>query len=250
MPKKTRLRADELICAQGLAESKNHAASLIMADRVVLLLDEGREIKVLKPGQLLDDNSRFRILTGKIWASRGALKLLTIMDFCQIDVNGQVCIDAGASTGGFTDCLLSRGAKKVYAIDVGKNLLHEKLQEDPRVCSLERINLRIPNPFLLPELADFLAADLSFISLTLCIPTFLPWLAQDAKLALLVKPQFELPRTALIKGIVKDPSLREKALLKVINFCEHECGLKLLHSMPSSIKGAKGNQEYLALFQK
>lgn len=250
MPRKIRIRADELVCSQGLAESKDHAASLIMADRVVLLLENGNEIKVMKPGQLFDQNSRFRIVPGKIWASRGALKLLTIMEFCGLDVSGMICVDAGASTGGFTDCLLRRGAKRVYAIDVGKNLLHEKLRADSRVCSLEGINLRVPAPELLPEKVAFLAADLSFISLTYCVPTFLPWLEKGAKLALLVKPQFELPSSATVKGIVKDETLRQKALRKVIDFCETQCGLSLLHSMPSSIKGTKGNQEYMTLFQK
>lgn len=226
------------------------AASLVMAGRIALVSERQEPIKVAKAGQLFPPDARFQLLPGRQWASRGAEKLQTILDAYPLDLTDAVCIDAGASTGGFTDCLLAHGAKRVYAIDVGRNLLHEKLRGDSRVVNLEGVNLRCAPVDLLPEKASFLAADLSFISLTLCVPSFLPWLAPAACLALLVKPQFELDASETVKGIVRDEALRQKALRKVEDFCVKEAGLDLLRTVPSRIRGARGNQEYLQLYRK
>ena len=247
MPRKA--RADSLVFAQGLADSIAHAASLVMAGRVAIQSDRFDPEKVDKPGRQFPEHTRFILLPGKIWASRGALKLLTALETGIVSVEGKVCVDAGASTGGFTDCLLAHGAKRVYAIDVGRNLLHEKLRHDQRVISMEGINLRNASAGLLPEKADFLAADLSFISLTACVPNFLPWLKPNAALALLIKPQFELAPNEMVRGVVRDEIFRKKAMDKVIGFCTENCRLDLLCQMPSRIKGPKGNQEYIAIFK-
>lgn len=244
-----RIRADQLIYEQGLAESVAVAASLVMAGRIALVSERKEPLKVAKAGQLFSPDVRFQLLPGKQWASRGGEKLQTILNAFPLDLTGAVCVDAGASTGGFTDCLLAHGAKRVYAIDVGKNLLHEKLRNDTRVINLERVNLRCAPADLLPEKADFLAADLSFISLTRCVPSFLPWLSPGSHMALLVKPQFELDASETVKGVVREDALRQKALRKVETFCVNGCGLLLLRTVPSSIRGAKGNQEYLQLYR-
>ena len=245
---KTRFRADQLVFDSGLAESREKAKSLIMAGRVALADASGEAIgKPEKPGQFFPAETRFILLPGKEYASRGAYKLLTILD--SLDVTDFVCVDAGASTGGFTDCLLQRGASRVYAIDVGKNQLHEKLRADPRVVNLEGVNIRYADANLVPEKADLVSADLSFISLCLVLPALVRWLKPGGKLALLIKPQFELSPREVNKGVVVKEEYRKKATDKVVAFCENELGLRLKTLLPAQIKGPKGNQEYMALFE-
>ena len=245
---KTRIRADQLAFEQGLAESRAKAKSLIMAGQIAFA-DREPIAKPEKPGQLFDASVRFKLLPGREYASRGARKLLTLLDDLDLSVEGFVCADAGASTGGFTDCLLQRGAAKVYAIDVGKNQLHEKLRADPRVVNLEGVNLRYAEESLLPEKADFICGDLSFISLTLIIPSLSRWLKPGGKMALLIKPQFELSPREVPKGVVRKEEDRKKATDKIISFCAG-MGLRLVKILPSKIKGPKGNQEYIALFEE
>ena len=246
---KNRRRADALVFDQGLAESREKAKSLIMAGRVAIADENGEKIgKPDKPGQFFPDSTRFVILPGKEYASRGAHKLLTILDASALDIKDFICVDAGASAGGFTDCLLQRGASRVCAIDVGRNLLHEKLRSDPRVISLEGVNLRYADASLVPEKTDLISADLSFISLTLVLPSLRRWLKPGGKMAVLIKPQFELSPREVPKGVVRKEEDRKKATDKIISFCERELGLKLEKMLPAKIKGPKGNQEYIALF--
>lgn len=242
-------RADQIAFEQGLAESREKAKSLIMAGRLVIKNEGLPDIPVAKPGQQISPATILELLPGKTFVSRGAYKLQTLLDGFNIDVTNAVCIDAGASTGGFTDCLLQRKAARVYAIDVGKNQLHEKLKADPRVINLEGINLRYAPPDLIPEQADFLTGDLSFISLTLVLPSCKQWLAPEAKAALLIKPQFELSPAEVEKGIVRKEESRKKAVDKIISFCTDDLGWSLLDCLPSAIRGPKGNQEYMALFR-
>lgn len=246
-PKKEKLRADQLAFRQGLAESGEQARSLILAGRIVRA-DAKPSDKPLKAGQRLDPDVRLSLLPGKIWASRGAEKLLTLFEAENLDVTDSVCLDAGASTGGFTDCLLARGAKRVYAVDVGKNLLHEKLRSDPRVISLEGVNLRYARPDLIPEAVDLISADLSFISLTLVLPVCARWLKKGGVAAVLIKPQFELSPAQIRKGVVTREEDRLMAVDKIINFCRGELDWNLARVLPARIKGPKGNQEYVALF--
>lgn len=244
----SRLRADEAVFRQGLSHSREEAKRLIMAGRVAFA--EIHSPPVLKPGQQCREDSKFVLLPGDRYVSRGAYKLITLLEGFNLDVTGKICLDAGASTGGFTDCLLQRGAARVYTIDVGKNQLHEKLRANPRVIWHEGINLRNAPAGLIPEKINFLTGDLSFISLTLVLPSCMPWLAPNAKLALLIKPQFELSQKYLKKGVVRDENAQKMAIEKVVSFCKNDMNLKCVGVLPASIKGPKGNQEYMALFEK
>lgn len=248
-----KVRADQLAFEQGLAESREGAKRLIMAARIVLAGDVNASLPpvvVPKPGQLYADGTLLALLPGKDYVSRGAFKLLTILDSFHLDMNGLVCLDAGASTGGFTDCLLRRGARRVYAVDVGKNQLHEKLRRDSRVISMEGVNLRYARADLLSEMVDFITGDLSFISLTLVLPTCMQWLKAGGKAALLIKPQFELGPEKTHKGVVRKEEDRLTAVSKIVSFCQEQLKMRLLGVMPAQIKGPKGNQEYMALFEK
>ena len=192
----------------------------------------------------------FILLEKERYVSRGAYKLLTILENFQRDVAGLVCLDAGASTGGFTDCLLQHGAARVYAVDVGKNQLHEKLRADDRVVNLEGVNLRSAPPELIPEPVDLVVGDVSFISLTLVLPPCLQWLRPGGRMAVLIKPQFELGPGETVKGVVRDEAARQRAVDKIVTFCGETLGLSCLGVLPAAIRGPKGNQEYMALFQR
>lgn len=249
MGRKNCIRADQLAFQQGLAESREKARALIMAGRIILSAGDKNAGPVAKPGQQCSPDSRLELKPGEIYVSRGAYKLLTIIDSFGLKPENYVCLDAGASTGGFTDCLLQHGAAKVYAVDVGKNQLHEKLRHDARVISLEGVNLRHAPAGLIPEPIDLLVGDVSFISLIHIIPPCLAWLKAGGQAALLIKPQFELGPGETVKGVVRDETLRQKAVRKIVDFCRLR-GLENLGIIPAAIKGPKGNQEYMALFRR
>lgn len=241
---KQKIRADQLAFEQGLAESREKAKSLIMAGRIFL------PDKDLKPGTFLLNDTKLKLEPGQQYVSRGAYKLLTLLDGFKLDVTNFVCLDAGASTGGFSDCLLQKGAKRVYAVDVGTNQLHEKLKADPRIISYEGINLRSADPALISEPIDFLTGDLSFISLTLVLPTCAQWLKPGGLAALLIKPQFELSPKEVRKGVVRSEELRQKAVDKIREFCKNNMHWEHLGTLPAQIKGPKGNQEFMTLFKR
>ncbi len=263
-------RADELVHAQGLAESREQAKRLIMAGKVALAPEpvpteqaepslanlspagqSGRPlVRVDKPGHRYSPDTRFMLVGVERFVSRGAYKLLTALTHFNLDVRGLVCLDAGASTGGFTDCLLQHGAARVYAVDVGREQLHERLRADARVVSMEGINLRLAPPDLLPEPVDLVVADVSFISLTRVLPPCLRWLKEGGRVAALIKPQFELGPHQTEKGVVRDPALRQRAVDDVLTFCRQSLGLVCAGVVPSAIKGPKGNQEYLACLER
>jgi 23S rRNA (cytidine1920-2'-O)/16S rRNA (cytidine1409-2'-O)-methyltransferase len=243
-------RADELVFRQGLAESKEQARRLIMAGKVTVPeAPDTAPVPVLKPGHPYRADTRF-VLTGQErFVSRGAYKLLTAIEHFKLDVQTLVCLDAGASTGGFTDCLLQHGAARVYAVDVGHAQLHEKMRADPRVISHEGVNLRTAPPELIPESIDMVVADVSFISLTLVLEPCLIWLKPGGLVVGLIKPQFEVGPHQTRKGVVRDEAVRQEAVDKVLDFCER-LALHCLGVIPAAIKGPKGNQEYLACWQK
>jgi 23S rRNA (cytidine1920-2'-O)/16S rRNA (cytidine1409-2'-O)-methyltransferase len=246
----TKKRADQLLFESGLSESRERAKRLIMAGQVFLIRGERRE-RVDKPGQMIPAESVLELKEQERFVSRGGYKLLTAIDHFGIEVTGKVCLDAGASTGGFTDCLLQHGAVRVYALDVGRAQLHEKLAKDPRVVGMEGVNLRHAPADLLPEPVDLLTADLSFISLVLVLPACLQFLKPDGELVLLVKPQFELGPEAVGKGgVVRSIELRQKAVDKVVGFAREELRLSLVGVVPSAIQGPKGNQEYLVYLRR
>lgn len=242
-------RADQLVFLQGLAESREQAKRLIMAGQIALAQGD-LLVPVDKPGRQLPPEARFAVTGRERFVSRGGYKLLTAIEHFCLNVEGFVCLDAGASTGGFTDCLLQHGAARVYAVDVGKHQLHERLRSDSRVVSLEGVNLRHADHALVPEPLDMVVADVSFISLTLVLAPCMRWLKTGGLVAALVKPQFEVGPAGTDRGVVRDAALREQAVAKVLAFAESGLGLRLTGVVPSAIKGPKGNQEYMALWRK
>jgi 23S rRNA (cytidine1920-2'-O)/16S rRNA (cytidine1409-2'-O)-methyltransferase len=242
-------RADHLVHTQGLAESREQAKRLIMAGQVVFVGGMPPQ-PVDKPGRQFAQDTRFALIGQERFVSRGAYKLLTALTHFSLDVTGYVALDAGASTGGFTDCLLQHGAARVYAVDVGKHQLHERLRHDSRVISLEGVNLRHASPSLIPESIDIVVADLSFISLTVVLEPCMQWLKSAGLVAALIKPQFELGPGGTDKGVVRSAALQQQAVDKVLDFAQSALGLTLLGVVPSALKGPKGNQEYMACWQK
>ncbi|HEY8211149.1 MAG TPA: TlyA family RNA methyltransferase [Myxococcaceae bacterium] len=243
-PKKERL--DVLVVERGLAESRARAQALILAGEVVV--DDQR---VDKPGTLVPREAGLRLKGEALpYVSRGGLKLKAALDRFQVDARGAVCADIGASTGGFTDCLLQSGAAKVHAIDVGHGQLHQKLRADPRVVSREGVNARHLTLAELPELVSVLVVDVSFISLRLVLPAALPRLAAGGTLVALVKPQFEVGREQVGKGgVVRDAAARAEAIEGIRAFVA-SAGLSVLGVMDSPIAGPAGNVEALLVARR
>ncbi len=238
---KTRIRIDRLLVDQGLAESRQKAQAMVMAGRVIV-----DEQKVEKAGQLVPREAIPRLVgEGLRYVGRGGLKLEAALREFSIDVSGKVCLDVGASTGGFTDCLLQAGAKKVYAADVGTNQLDWRLRIDERVVVLERVNARQLDRRHVPELVDFACCDVSFISVTLILPAMAPLIRPGAGLVVLAKPQFEVGRGLVGKGgIVDDPTLHGQVVEKVRSAMEG-VGFGNIQEIESPIRGAEGNREFL-----
>jgi len=202
--------------------------------------------RVEKSGQLLLEDAELR-LKGKSlpYVSRAGLKLEAALNHFNMDVQDFICLDVGASTGGFTDCLLRRGALKVYAVDVGHNQLVWSLREDERVVVMEKVNIRTAPPELLPEPVDFICCDVSFISLELVIPAALRYARVGSQAVFLVKPQFEVGKTRVGKGgIVRDETARMEALSKIQKIASEQ-GFVELESLESPVPGTKGNIEFL-----
>ena len=237
----SKLRLDLLLLQRGLCETRAKAQARILAGEVLV-----EDRPVTKAGTAVDETATLRLRGDALpFVSRGGLKLAGALDRWSIDPSGLICFDAGSSTGGFTDCLLQRGAAKVYAVDVGTNQLHWKLRSDPRVVSMEQVNLRTWNPAAIPERCSLLVADLSFISLRLAIPPVLPSLVPRAEAVLLVKPQFEAGRDDVgAGGIVRDPAVHRRVLQETwAYFAGTELRPQALAVSP--IKGGEGNTEFL-----
>ncbi|MGC8762547.1 MAG: TlyA family RNA methyltransferase [Acidobacteriota bacterium] len=231
-------RADLLLVLKGLAPSREKAQALILAGQVF-----SGERRIEKAGQKVDEGAPLEV-RGRAcpYVSRGGLKLEGALDALSLPVEGLVCADIGASTGGFTDCLLARGARRVYAVDVGKGQLHERLRQDPRVVSREGVNARyLPEDFF-PEPVDLVVIDASFISLRLLLPAIRRSAPSAAVLAL-VKPQFEAGRRAVGKGgVVRDDAVRWGTVRAVVEAAE-ALGYTARAAMESPVKGPKGNAE-------
>jgi 23S rRNA (cytidine1920-2'-O)/16S rRNA (cytidine1409-2'-O)-methyltransferase len=241
---KTRL--DQLLVERGLAASRERARSLILAGRVLV-----REQKIDKPGTSIPVDSPVRLLGNDLrYVSRGGLKLEEALKHWQIDVTGRACLDVGASTGGFTDCLLQHGAAHVTAIDTGFGQIDMKLRNDPRVGLLERTNARLLKPGSLETLNQdqektLLVVDVAFISATLVIPAVLAAAPSLAEAVILVKPQFEAGREHVGKGgIVRDPEAHQLAVERVAE-CVRALGWVVIETIPSPITGVEGNREFL-----
>ena len=245
--RKTRVRLDKLLVDRGLAQSRERANALILAGRVLV-----EEQRIDKPGTPIEETAVLRLLGGDLkFVSRGGLKLEKALDHWQIDLTDQRCVDVGASTGGFTDCMLQRGAASVLAIDTGYGQIAQKLRSDPRVSLMERTNARLLGPQSLAGLRPaFLCMDVSFISATLVLPAVLNALATtdetwSGNLVLLIKPQFEAGREHVGKGgIVRDPAARRLAIDRVTEAAK-SLGATNLDLIDSPIRGMEGNHEYL-----
>lgn len=233
-----KVRADVLVHQRGLAESRARAQALILAGSVI-----AGEHRVEKPGQLLDEAVALRLKEQLRYVSRGGLKLEKALDHFALPVAGRTCADLGASTGGFTDVLLQRGAARVFAVDVGYGQLHPRLRADPRVVVLERVNAR---ELTLPEPCGAAVADLSFISLRLVLPALVKALRpSDAWACVLVKPQFEAGRAEVGKGgVVRDPAVHARVVSGISSRFQ-ELGLEVRGSVESPVLGPAGNREFL-----
>lgn len=239
-------RADLLVFERGLAPSRAAAQALILSGQVVVSGSGGGERRVDKPGESLADDCELRLKgEGLRYVSRGGLKLEAALKHFSLDPSAAQALDLGASTGGFTDCLLQHGAASVLCVDVGYGQLHEKLRQDPRVTSMERTNAReLPNDL---GSFDWLVCDLSFISLTLVLPGALAHLRPGATLVALVKPQFECGREWVEKGgVVRDPGARAQAVAKIEELLL-SLGCDVLGHVQSPAPGPAGNIEYLVV---
>lgn len=244
-----RERIDKLLVERGLADSRTKAQAMVMAG--VVLVDEQR---VEKPSHQFDPNSTIRIKGNEDptarFVGRGGLKLEAALREFQIDASGFNCLDVGASTGGFTDCLLQHGARKVFAVDVGHNQIDWRLRNDSRVEVREGVNARYLSPEDFPHQFDLVVMDVSFISATKVLPAMVPLMAAGGSLITLIKPQFEVGRGEVGGGgIVRDPAKRLR-VVEEVNNAAAALGLEVVKVMESPIQGAEGNVEYLALYRR
>jgi 23S rRNA (cytidine1920-2'-O)/16S rRNA (cytidine1409-2'-O)-methyltransferase len=247
----TKVRLDVLLVERGLAESRAKAQAMIMAGQVRVA-----DQVALKPAIAVSTDAVLTVDSGPRFVSRGGEKLDAALESFHIDVTGWVCADVGASTGGFTDCLLQRGAAKVYAIDVGKGILHWKLRNDPRVIVMEETNARYVES--LPEPVSLVTVDASFISLKILLPVVKKWLLLPAfseeegrkegrSVIALIKPQFEAGKKDVARGdgVIRDPEIHKQVLLDVLGFAQYE-GFQIRGLVKSPLLGPKGNAEFLA----
>ena len=251
MPK---VRLDVLLVERGLAESRSKAQAMIMAGQVRVA-----DQVTLKPATAVSTESVLTVDSGPRFVSRGGEKLDAALEAFEIDVTGLVCADVGASTGGFTDCLLQRGAAKIYTIDVGKGILHWKLRNDPRVVVMEETNARFIES--LPEQVSLITVDASFISLKILLPVIKKWLTplqlppfsskmggeKEGGVIALIKPQFEAGKKDVSRGdgVIRDPEIHKQVLLDVLSFGQKE-GFQIRGLIKSPLLGPKGNTEFLA----
>ena len=232
-------RLDRLLVERGLAATREKAQALVMAGEVLV---DGR--KAGKPGQAVPTESRIEVMAQPPFVSRGGVKLNAALDRFGIDPAGRVCLDVGASTGGFTDCLLQRGAARVHAVDVGTGQLDWKIRTDPRVVVHEKLNARYLQPADIGEPVDLAVADVSFISVTLILPAVAPLLQPGGEMVILVKPQFEVGKGQVGKGgIVREPELQQAACRRV-DEAARQLGFET-EIIESPILGAEGNREFL-----
>ena len=242
---KKKARIDQTLIERGFFESRERAQRAIMAGEVRV-----GEQPITKPATMIDIDALISVAEPPQFVSRGATKLSGALDFFKIDVRDKVALDIGASTGGFTDCLLQRDATKVFAVDVGRGQLAWKIRNDPRVVVLEKVNARFLSNEQIPQFVDVCVIDVSFISLTLILPRAFELITPDGVILALIKPQFELQRKDVGRGgIVREPALREKAQQKIVNFVK-EADYRVVGLVPSAITGTDGNQEFFVCIRK
>ena len=232
--------------SKGLADSRQIAQALIMSGKVMVDL-----VPVMKPGTRILEASEIAVKgESPAYVSRGGLKLEAALKGYALGVERWVCLDVGASTGGFSDCLLQHGARHIYAVDVGYGQLAWKLRQDPRITVIERTNIRYMPDSRLPELVDLVTIDTSFISLRIVLPAVLKFIKPSGNILALIKPQFEIGKGKVGKGgVVRDKTLHEVVLKELTHFFQG-LGLNCRSPIPSPIQGPKGNQEYFILLSK
>ncbi len=235
----SKARIDAVLAERGLFPSRSAAAGAVRAGEVRV----GKDGPVaLRPSQLVDPDADFRLQDGPRFASRGGIKLENAIEALSIEVAGRECLDVGASTGGFTDCLLQRGATRVAALDVAYGQIDLRIREDPRVTVIERLNARFLEPADLPFAPSLTTIDVSFISLTKVLPAVAACLAPGGEVLAMVKPQFELGRERVRRGVVRDSADRHEAVLAVAAAVDR-LGLPVRGLAPSGLPGPKGNRE-------
>jgi 23S rRNA (cytidine1920-2'-O)/16S rRNA (cytidine1409-2'-O)-methyltransferase len=234
----SRVRIDRLLVKRGLLESRTKAQAAIAAGRV-----RANDVLVRKASEEVPPDAMLTAEPEHPWVSRGGVKLVAALDHFQFDPAGRVCLDVGASTGGFTEVLLGRGARRIYAVDVGRNQLHARLRTRPEVISFEESDIRSLNPALLDPRPDFVCVDVSFISLRLVLAAALALARAPASLLALIKPQFESGGRGVRKGIVRDPA-RHVAICEEIAALVGSFGWDVAGIMPSPIAGGDGNREF------
>ena len=241
LPSRAKVRLDQLLVERGHAESRTRAQALILAGRVF----RGQE-RLDKPGLQVAQDLEVTVRAVEEHVSRGAHKLIAGLDAFAVDPAGLVCLDVGASTGGFTDVLLRRGARRVYAVDVGYGQLDARLRADPRVVVLERTNARHLTAAQVPEPVDLVVCDASFISLRTVLPAPLALAGAEARLVALIKPQFEVGKGRVGKGgVVRDPALHEEVCADIAAWLAGLPGWRVLGTLPSPLLGPAGNREFL-----
>ena len=242
-PKKQRL--DLMLVAKGLAPSRTRAQAMVMAGKVLV-----NNRPVDKPGYSVSPNDTVDLKgTDIAYVSRGGLKLETALHNLELDVTGAVCIDVGASTGGFTDCLLQHGAERVYAVDVGYGQLAWKLRQDSRVIVIERTNVRHMAPDAVPTPVDLVTIDVAFISLKIVVPAIVKFLKPAASILALIKPQFEVGKGQVGKGgVVREPELHQQVIMDLSDFFG-TLRLTPQSVYPSPVLGPKGNREFFILLK-
>jgi 23S rRNA (cytidine1920-2'-O)/16S rRNA (cytidine1409-2'-O)-methyltransferase len=235
----TRQRADRLLVERGLFESRAKAQAAIEAGLVI-----ANDVVVRKASEEIAIDARLSASAAHPYVSRGGVKLAAALDHFKVDVRGRVCLDVGASTGGFTQVLLQRGAQRIYAVDVGRGQLHASLRARPEVVSLEETDIRTISPARFDPAPDLVVIDVSFISLKLVLPPAVALVKRPAQLVALIKPQFEAGRSALKKGVVRDEAVRQAVCDEIAEFVR-SLGWTVLGVVPSPIQGGDGNVEFL-----
>jgi 23S rRNA (cytidine1920-2'-O)/16S rRNA (cytidine1409-2'-O)-methyltransferase len=239
MPSNSKIRLDQLLVQQGLAPDIKEAAALVMAGKVLV----ANERQSPTPGMQVRPSALLTVAPEKRFVSRGGEKLAKALDVFGVNVNNLMCLDVGASTGGFTDCLLQAGASKVYAVDTGRGQLHQKLLSDDRVVSMERTNL--VDGIGLPEQVDIVVADVSFTSLSAVLPTAFDQLRVGGQAIVLLKPQFEAERTEVPRGgVITDPMVHAAVIGRFVKWAG-ESKIRIRNIASSGILGDKGNREFL-----
>ena len=241
-----KIRLDQYLVQHGLIQSRERAKAMIMSGVVFV-----NEQKVDKAGEMIKEDAKVEVRGHDIgYVSRGGLKLEKAMTHFSISLDGMVCMDIGASTGGFTDCMLQNGAKKVYSVDVGYGQFAWKLRQDPRVVCMEKTDIRYVTPEDIDDVLDFASVDVSFISLTKVLPAAYALLKDGGQMVCLIKPQFEAGREKVgKKGVVRDKAVHEEVIERIITFAL-ENGFSVHHLEYSPIKGPEGNIEYLVHIEK